>query len=227
VFKFNQGRAEWSGRILLILMIVLFYPGWAQADSTSITGTATYNNDSLGFSASGPALSFTLAGEEGLPTSAVCAAGTLCDFTKTIPAYCIGFTSIGSYNGQTAYCLGGELTFAASTILPIIPSGVSVEYILPVVVTGQIIGFAQSGPDVFAFNIDGTGTLTTNGGTFTAGTGTEYYVFGGDRWQFSAIATTPEPSTILLLSSGLLPITLRFCSRLRRKVPQRNSPIIS
>lgn len=223
VFKLDLNRAERPGRMLLVLTIALLCPIWAKGDSTFVTGTAALDASNRGFSASGPELSFKLSGEDGPDLfSCTVGIGTPCDFTRTIFTYCSGFVSIGSYNGQTANCLGGELTFSSSPVLlPTVPSSTPFEYILPMTVSGQVIGYEgqdPSGPQVFVFDIRGAGTVSTGGATDIQG-GTERYFFTGLTWQFSAVATTvPEPPALLLLGSGLLPLTMRLWSHLRQKL---------
>jgi len=203
------------------LVIVCFLGGSAAADTFTFTGNATQSEIDMDFFLSGASFSINSAAPDGsfIP-DAICTRGTLC----TVPAQAIGtFSSLfvdpgefsgGTVGGVTAYDLEGGLTFSSFSFTagPDIGSG-------PVTFTGDLTGFVflplgceatpgsctALGPQVFHLQL-GTGTATANG---IAPPDAPDVVLGID-YTFSGTATTvpattaPEPSSLLMLSSGLI-----------------------
>ena len=196
--------------VSIVLLTFIFGLGLqpARGDSATFTGTACVQTDGcLSASLSGPSFSLNLGGQEPF-THLFCTAGTVCDFAYTIPAPapCDVFIATGSFNGQAANCVDGSLTFKASppTYVPILSGvGIGVEYILPIVVNGQMTGY-EGGTEEWAVNIDGTGTMDARG----VYEGESVYLFGSVSYQFSGIAHTPEPPTGILVVLGAALVSL-------------------
>ena len=184
--------------IILLVLVLGVALQTARGDSTPITGTACVSSGCNSIFASGPAFSLSSFGSDAGPPFN-CVAGTLCDFSISV-ATVNGFTAVGSFEGQAADLVQGAVNFAApATDLPLLASPVGVEEILPVVVTGQFTGFA-GGQEVWAVNIDGTGTLDAPGRYL----GNGQYFFPSVTYQFSGLTYTPEPSTWIYAFSALL-----------------------
>jgi hypothetical protein len=210
------------------LVIVCFLGGSAVADTFTFTGEASYGDDSEEFFLSGP--SFTIhSAFPGGPGGArgECSQGTLC----TIPAQFIGTPAEFGLSGGTVggvkadiFGSGQGLTFSgfsftAGTDSPF-GSG-------PMTFTGDLTGYVFDppgcevgvsctgvGPQVFDLQLSGSGTGTATGIPRQDGTDLiiEY------NYTFSGMATTaPEPSSLLLLSSGLIAlVAIRRWHLLRR-----------
>ena len=98
----------------IVFVVLVFGLGLqpARGDSAAFTGTATFQRvQAADIFANGPGFSLALAGEESF-LFLDCLAGTVCDFANTTsaPAPCGYFTATGSFNGQAANCVRGNLT---------------------------------------------------------------------------------------------------------------------
>ncbi len=186
----------------------------AHADGTTvvpISGTASYNYQ-WNFSLSGPSLS--LDGGTLLDGSifTTCTPGTLCDLSGTMQngSSCNIILCGGSFNGQSyPNWLIGTLTFAGAAVAPFPLSSSPNSFVLtaPATVYGQLFAVdcptytnCNSAPEVFGFNIVGTGTVTANGSTQFLNQDAIFEV----QYSFVGVASeAPEPPGWLLALSGI------------------------
>jgi PEP-CTERM motif len=219
---------------VLALAIICLLSASALADSFTFTGGGTlgFGNDS--FFLSGPSINLhsdaPCCGPNG--TFNECPNGSAC---KTFPQQIFVFASLppnpgefsgGTLGGITAYSLGfdGGLFFSNSIIkLSSDPNNLGTG---PVTFTGDIRGFVflplgcektftctEQGPEVFHIHLRGTGTVTASGEIFTESTDITRL-----DYNFHGVATTtPEPSSLLLVGSGLAGLAGLSRWRLRRR----------
>lgn len=182
------------------LLIVCFLSSSAVADTFTFTGDAFLNAESMDFNLSGPSFTIGSSFLSGPNVFALCTDGTLCTIPpQDIPANFFepGFSG-GTVGGVTADTLVGGLTFSSFSFTAESGGGSGA-----VTVTGEIIGHATNdiGPQVFDLQISGSGTGTAGGPVPGGG----LFAIRGVEYTFSGTASTvPEPSSLLLLSSGFL-----------------------
>jgi len=228
--------------LLMLVAVVCLVAASAQANSTtsvSFTGTASLGNDVVDFFLSGPSFSINSAAPGGPGTYLF-----ICDWESTcnvpsmeIPAFMSYFNQPGNFSGGTvhgvtAYSLTGSITFSDSSF----PTGPATnQYGIigsgPVTFYGQLTGFVfwplgcestntciGLGPAVFNLDLSGAGTVTASG----VNSGINALIYEVD-YSFNGTGTAtltpvvPEPSCILLVSSGLAGLAGVRRRRLQRR----------
>jgi PEP-CTERM motif len=205
----------------LAFAIVVFLVGSALADSFTFTGTAAFGNDISNFFLSGSSINlFTAAPGAFAGLLFSCTEGSTCQ----IPAFGIGAFpsgealpgafSGGTIDGIAAYTLSGGLNFSASSFLagsdpnnygsgPITFHGTLTGSVFSPLGCEPTSTCTGSGPVVFKLFLSGTGTVIPSAvglGDFGPGIDGIHQV----QYVFSGVATTvPEPSSLILLGSGL------------------------
>ena len=217
---------------LVSLAIVCFLAGSARADSFTFTGNAEFGEDIADFFLSGPSFSINSAAPGGFAGLLfACTRGTLCQVpAQPIPATDSYLNAPGDFSGGTvggirASTLTGGLIFSGSSFTagdpPKVGSG-------PVTFTGDLTGFVflplgcentgnctSLGPQVFHLHLSGSGIVTAVGEDEGLGTDGIFVV----NYQFQGTATTvPEPSSLVLVISGLTGVAGMRRWRLRRRV---------
>ena len=215
---------------VLSLAASFLVAGSARADSFAFTGTATFGSDFSNFFISGPSLSLYSAAPGAFAGLLFqCNQGDTCN----VPALSIGAFpspvgapggfSGGTVGGVTADTLTGSLDFSGSSFIAgCDPANLGTG---PVNFAGNLMGFTflplgcentfsctSVGPEVFDVQLSGTGTVTAFGVFNSPGVDNVLQV----QYTFSGTANTvPEPSSLLLLGSGLTVLAGMLRRRLR------------
>jgi hypothetical protein len=193
------------------LVVVCLLSASAVADTFPFTGDAIENAASMDFTLTGPSFFIQSSFNSGPSFITVCTTGTLCTIPpQDIPANDVAEFSVGTVGGVRADTLVGGLTFSPFSFT----ADPNVDGSGSVMVTGDLTGFVFDPPgcevsvsctgvghQVFDLQISGSGTGTTIATTLPG----EPFVVRVVDYKFSGNATTvPEPSSLLLLSSGLI-----------------------
>lgn len=206
----------------LCLAILFFLGGSALANSFTFTGTASFGNDAMNFFLSGPSFSINSASPSGpVGVLATCLQGTLCTIPdQFIPTTPSSFSAPGDFSGGIVRGVTADtllftgLDFSSFSFTP----GTNPNGSGTVTFTGFLTGFVfhplgcektrnctAVGPQVFDLFVSGTGTGTA----FGQDIGDGEYGYTQFNYTFQGTATgnvtpvVPEPSSLLLVSSGL------------------------
>jgi hypothetical protein len=181
-------------------------------NSVAITGTAYdgFGTSSGDFIIQGPGLSLFQSSPDGPSAIGLCNMGSLCNFSfssANVSSFCqyCSLYSFGTFGNAVAEFFVGSLTFSTP---PVIWNGQAVMN-LPLTISGQILGFellncndgvgCTLGPEVFDLKITGQGT-----GQFQIGSsGLIYGVSATYTGTATPVQTVPEPTSLLLMSSGV------------------------
>lgn len=108
--------------------------------------------------------------------------------------------------------LDGSFNFDAEPLLipPVTAANQPVSFSTPFTMTGRVRGTTGAfgtGSVLFDVLLFGSGTATASG--FSRRPEDNLYVVGGVNYQFSDVAATPEPATLLLMGTGLAGLMAR------------------
>ena len=205
-------KSRWPVFLLLLLFVSTL--GFATSiDNIEITGTALQGLDiSYGdFEFQGKGLSLAQGFPVGLSSIGSCSLGAMCDLSFNIVSaawycsYCKDLSG-GSFRGIIVEFLDANITFVASALY----SGQS-DITVPLTFKGTIVGYklvncsgnvdCSLGPKVFSLHISGQGT----GDFFMSDMGV---IRGVSATLTGRASVVPEPTSILLMGSGLAGIAL-------------------
>ena len=183
------------------------------------TGVITFTDEPGGFQISGSGFEVNIGWFpiqlSGIPFGNHCASGcvpgTAIDFGTTTYAFSVHFRGAGSRERSVFPLLFpvGTLTFNGPKLIA--PSSYDAErpYLGiaqgPFTFYGSVAIFADeshSGPPLFAEQLTGSGTATVFGDFVSAAN--LFYLNPGDDVHFAFSSPVPEPSTIVMLVSGLI-----------------------
>ena len=221
----NNMMCKFNG--LLLALFLCFLPAAAIAQSVNtiaITGLTTYGFASTygDFGFVGPGLNLVQALPQGPDFIGSCTVGTLCSLSWS-PGNGMAFCpctgiSNGNFGSNIAEYLSPTLVFTGSAFYS---GGDSLT--MNLTVSGTIYGYqlvgcsggsgCSLGPEVFALKIRGTDTetLTMNDiGNNSTGIIGENGIFSGTA---TPVATTPEPGSLFLMTTGLAGVWMKRRSR--------------
>lgn len=213
---------------LLWALFLCFLPAAAIAQSVNTIAIGGNTTDgfvsTLGdFGFSGPGLNLQQVLPQGNNSIGSCTVGTLCSLSwspvnaASFCSYCTGYSN-GNLGSKVAEYLSSNLVFTGSAFYS---GGDSLT--IKATVSGTIYGYqlvgctngsdCSLGPEVFALKITGTDTetLTINDiGNKTSDIYGENGIFSGTA---TPIATTPEPGSLFLMTTGLVSVWMKRRSR--------------
>jgi PEP-CTERM motif len=189
----------------ILMVAVALAPVLANAGSIPITGTALLDGSDITDVVTGGPLSLLTQAPSGPNLVGGPLNPGLVNFTLDVPMFSAingGFASVTFGNQSTDMVLGG-LIFSGTFTVPTQPNGTGFTVTFPVTMIGNGIAYQDlsgtKGPQIFDLAFNGSGIVTVQG-VFVNG---QYYVDSGAASFNGSATVVPEPSSVLLLGTGL------------------------
>jgi hypothetical protein len=203
-----------SALLLFLTMSFFLIVPTAQAKSIAITGSSAVSAlDWENYVTGGP-LSITTVTPSGPEIVGIVTPGSVVHFQLSVPFVSTLQGVLGNnatLGNQTTDMMTGGLLFSGTFTAPTNANYSTVTF--PVAMIGNVVAFQDlnglKGPALFALNFKGSGTMTLTIDQFQ---GQDLILVASANYSGTA-TTVPEPSSFLLLGSGLAGIVI-----IRRKL---------
>lgn len=196
--------------VCIVILALTISSSSARADSFGVTGIALSSSFEQSISFSGP-LSGGTTTPDGPDLVGIFDPGNTVHLSLDVRIFGDlgpGFISL-TFGGKTTDIASGGLIFSRTFTAPTAPPGTAVSITIPVSMIGNVIAFQDltlgqgittPGPKIFDLHFTGSGTMRLDGEVLDNG-GVK---FDSASISFSGSATTvPEPSSMILLGSGI------------------------
>lgn len=198
--------------LLLSTFSLLLISTFTQANSIPITGSSAAGEEDFSNFVTGPGLLLETSTPSGPLEIETVTPGTLANFQLFVSLCsvlqgCQSATSSVTLGNVTSDMLNGGLIFSGTFTAPTGTAGTEVVVTFPVSMIGNIVAFQDlgngvQGPELFALNFNGTGTMSVLVCVGCANNGGDIVLSAGGNFTGTA-SVVPEPNSILLLGSGL------------------------